>query len=575
MKNRLSIIALALIATLVSCEKMEMPEIAPAAEQKIETVSSVKNSSISFATAWTKAIADNSIEILRNGGISVFATASNGSASSTEFNNEHLTYASGSNYWSYANEKYWKEGFDYDFFAVSPYTENYYNYANNTVSFNAETSYSQNNQKDWMATRVHTSASAQGDVNLTLQHCAASLQFTFNNNSDCDLEIESATLTGLYTKGTCTISTSGINWSNVNTKASGTAFKSDKQNFTVTKGSSNIDLYSNRIIVVPQNVSNNTDITFTVVYKDKGATSSTTVSKKLSEVANPANWEKGGNYIYNFSITSDNMIVCFVQDIDGHADNANNWITLKGEDVTGVNCPVVGQTYTLTAYIYKKDSKNITKVMIGGKQATKNEKVTLNGREYIRYTAEFTADQSGYIAKNIDVYVSSKLSKTFNYEVPVYSINKSAAKTFIENGKYYLIENTVSQNGYLYATSSTLSNKSTLDYSNIFSIKDNSYLYNINQKKYAYLKCIDFAGVIYASTIGLNDSQSISGYSSTSFIFNYSNGSWTMQNTQTKGGKHYITYDSRDGVSMQQSITSTNKDWYWNIYEVICTAPTR
>lgn len=388
--------ALLSLALLSGCAKSEfMPE--------TDTPSKEKNSeadkgAISFGFDWTKAIVNSDSDLKVNGNqISIVAfqsTEKAGSAYSTLIPNSPLTYNSSTTpKWTYTPLKYWRDGFNYKFISIYPYSSSYtVDEANQKVTFAATTKYAAGDtQTNWLAAYNATTGfninTSDRTVDVGLKQCASLLSFNLKNETGRKITVTSAKLYGHNSKATCTVSNETVNgigsakfWSNLNTPVAESSddFKSDKTALEIANDAT-AALYSQNIVVIPQTLPTGADsVVFSVTYHYDGG-SDITVTKGMHRAG--TEWGQGKQYVYNFTVTFQDEIDIIIED---------TFWTPVGLDVTEGAGVVVGQQETLEAYVHYPTGvtapASLTATLKGSNVTlTRGTTKTINGLTYYRY----------------------------------------------------------------------------------------------------------------------------------------------------------------------------------------------
>lgn len=273
-----------------------------------------QSDAISFTTnVETKAVVEGDSDTYATG-YSIFASAVNDESSCVPFNNTHLVRQN--NAWTYAPPQYWSLTFRYNFLAMYPYKASGYGYtpAQNKVTVAATTSYSTNNQDDYMAgyayREVNRNGAAPGTVRLDMKHLCASLVFNIKNTtSHTYADISSADLVGLISAGTCNITPKAdktgfvAEWTLSENRAT-SGFAGDKANTNVAPNATGT-LYQSPIIVLPQTVTEDIELSLSLQVQNESAETKTAklLSAKDSNHNQITKWEAGNRYIYNIEIS--------------------------------------------------------------------------------------------------------------------------------------------------------------------------------------------------------------------------------------------------------------------------------
>lgn len=431
--------ALLSLALLSGCAKSEfMPE--------TDTPSKEKNSeadkgAISFGFDWTKAIVNSDSDLKVNGNqISIVAfqsTEKAGSAYYTLIPNSPLTYNSSTTpKWTYTPLKYWRDGFNYKFISIYPYSSSYtVDEANQKVTFAATTKYAAGDtQTNWLAAYNATTGfninTSDRTVDVGLKQCASLLSFNLKNETGRKITVTSAKLYGHNSKATCTVSNETVNgigsakfWSNLNTPVAESSddFKSDKTALEIANDAT-AALYSQNIVVIPQTLPTDAVI-FSVTYHFEGGTD-ITVTKSLHNAG--SEWEQGKQYTYNFSLKDDIEIYIETK----FWKPASTCLDIVGE----ANGVIVGQPTTLNVYVYFPSGATSKSVKIGDQTfspdpSITNNPITIDEKDYYRYVlnnySPSLTDVTTGANRSLTIEASAAgyTTKTKNCTLPVWGIS--------------------------------------------------------------------------------------------------------------------------------------------------------
>lgn len=289
-------------------------------ESDVQMQSEMPSSSaaISFsADVATKGIVNGNTDTYSEG-FSVFCKAQNSESSTIPFDNTHI-YHKGSN-WAYDTPRYWSFSLRYDFIGLYPYKATGYSYnpSDNTVTVNATTGFQAGAQNDYLAgaehRQVEKSGAAQTAVTFNkMKHLCAAVEFNITNtSSETYTFIKFASLTGIYSNGTCQVVANGkdvnFGWNLTGSKAN-SGFEGDVtlENFSREDGKK--ALYSEPMIVLPQDVTG--DVEFSAHFKR--ANGQEVVRTVKVNTGDFSKWEAGKRYVYNIEMKADDITITRIQ----------------------------------------------------------------------------------------------------------------------------------------------------------------------------------------------------------------------------------------------------------------------
>lgn len=262
----------------------------------------------------TKAV----LQDVKNDGISIFGVK----GSTLLFDNEKLSFVSGA--WTYSNTQYWIEGNTYKFFSMYPYSSSGYNYSTSDNSI----SYTANEGTDYMwDAHVRTyNGTNSGPVELAMNHAMSQVQIDVANNSDVQITVTGATLSGEYNKATCTIDES------TNPIVEYTNFANNGT--TVNPGNLNVAIEPNQSdyifakFVIPQTIQQNTILTISY--------NGTNSSIDLYDVRSYCNeWEVGKTHKYVVSLGEGAGISVYVENGVVYVENISSLNEFVRAAITG------------------------------------------------------------------------------------------------------------------------------------------------------------------------------------------------------------------------------------------------
>lgn len=242
------------------------------------------------------------------------------------FDNSQLVYSSGE--WTYGTVKYWIPDNTYYFISLYPYSLSDYTFSSGsiTASFDYTSTLPADltNQKDVMYayhTRNFVSGGDGSAVPLDMAHACASVTFRIRNVSNTSVAVSNIYLDGLYDNGTCTVGSS-ISWAQTGSVVSGSSTYPGVTNLTAIAVSASTyhNMFSDKILVVPQDVISSIKLYFTVTPDDSTPAYSRTAQLSLATAV--TKWEAGKNYTYSVAITED-RIVFEVEVLDWVDDNVS------------------------------------------------------------------------------------------------------------------------------------------------------------------------------------------------------------------------------------------------------------
>ncbi len=282
----------------------------------------------------TKALVTN-VADLQSAGLSIFGLRypSGGGSNLVVFQNTKLYYdPSSPTLWNYAGTKpYWIPGQTYKFIALFPYYATDYTYT--PAGSKVTTSYTSAltaDQTDLMYSVYQRSFVIGGDgsaVPLNMKHCTSSLTFKIRNVSANPISVSNISLKGLYYEGTCTIqnSTPLCAWTTSGNKEGGTTRYPGKTSGLASlpvNASTYYELFSHRILVIPQQVQTNTDIKINLHISPNPGTAYDLILNLSNAVV--TEWIPSKHYVYTITIT-ENRILFDVEVLDWIEDE----VTLK------------------------------------------------------------------------------------------------------------------------------------------------------------------------------------------------------------------------------------------------------
>ncbi len=267
----------------------------------------------------TKALVTNVTDLQTSSGLSIYALrfpTGTGSPISTLFDNINLTYSSPN--WVYTGLKYWIPGQTYKFISLYPYSASAYTYtpAESKVTTTYTSALTTNpNQTDLMYSvneRLVTSTVSASPVPLNMKHATSSLTFKLRNVSVGNITVSNISLTGLYYQGSCTIANTATpcTWSTTGAKEIGNTRypgKTSGLSSLPINASTYYELFSERILVIPQQVQSNTDIKINLTVAPAGSTQYT-LNLSLSTSTTVTEWLPSKHYVYTISITESRIL---------------------------------------------------------------------------------------------------------------------------------------------------------------------------------------------------------------------------------------------------------------------------
>jgi len=287
----------------------------------------------------TKALV-GSDEGLRTNAFSLLATVANNGNTSAAFGNDKLWYDGTNSIWTYGSPKYWVPLSHYTFGAFWPYASTSESQlTNGTVSYSADggiptltiTDYNTGKVSDSFDarsedllytsyTRDNTAANDYTAVPLEMSHLMANLFFRLRNTTNTDI----TSLSNIYLRGLkykCDIkidpTVAILTPKEDIVEESDSYFTSETRTGTpfLPKGMAETEykpLFDcENLTVLPQDVhGKNIILLFTANF---AGGESTPYSINLSEIESLTRWQEGKNYIYNFTISSKDIIFQVVE----------------------------------------------------------------------------------------------------------------------------------------------------------------------------------------------------------------------------------------------------------------------
>lgn len=277
---------------------------------------------------------------LKNQEISLLGTALNGGSTLAPFENTRLYYDNSNTSWSYEPIRYWIPQSLYTFGAFSPYTADgsESKLSNGSVSYSAVSGTPTLTISDYNTgkgdtfdarsedllfnsyTRDNTAANDYTAVPLEMSHLMANLFFRLRNTTNTDItSLSNIYLRGLKYKCDITIdpSVAILTPKEDIVEESDSFFTSETRTGTpfLPKGMAETEykpLFDcENLTVLPQDVhGKNIILLFTANF---AGGESTPYSINLSEIESLTRWQEGKNYIYNFTISSKDIIFQVVE----------------------------------------------------------------------------------------------------------------------------------------------------------------------------------------------------------------------------------------------------------------------
>jgi len=195
--------------------------------------------------------------------------------------------------WKFAEDQYWKYASALDFFAYMPATKPTYigeiSYAARSAQFVCTLPIDQSSTKEFICALAtdKTKANSPSGVSMTFKHHFARLRFAMSDASGDNVTINSVTISGIKTTGTCTFDGTTSTWEPSGDNSSLTA--------TAIKGTT-------PYLVIPNTYAAEA-ITITVNATWTGI-SSTTVNKTATN-KNTLTWEPGYSYLFTLKLSGD------------------------------------------------------------------------------------------------------------------------------------------------------------------------------------------------------------------------------------------------------------------------------